>query len=47
MGVVLRKMGERAMAADEFRRFVRDDPFHPLAREAQNYIAELAGETEE
>jgi cytochrome b subunit of formate dehydrogenase len=47
MGVVMRKMGERAMAADEFRRFGRDDPFHPLAREAQKYIAELSGEAEE
>jgi cytochrome b subunit of formate dehydrogenase len=47
MGIVLRKMGERAMAADELRLFVRDDPFHPLAREAQKYISELAAETEE
>ncbi len=47
MGIVLRKMGERAMAADEFRRFVRDDPFHPLAREAQKYIAELTGEAQQ
>jgi cytochrome b subunit of formate dehydrogenase len=47
MGVVLRKMGERSMAADEFRRFVQDDPFHPLAREAQKYIAELSGKAEE
>jgi cytochrome b subunit of formate dehydrogenase len=47
MGIVLRKMGERAMAADEFRCFVRDDPFHPLAREAQKYIAELTGDTRE
>lgn len=47
MGIVLRKMGERAMAADEFRLFVRDDPFHPLAREAQNYIAELTGDAQE
>jgi cytochrome b subunit of formate dehydrogenase len=44
--VVLRKMGERAMAVEDFRRFLRDDPFHPLARQAQEFISELEEEAE-
>lgn len=44
MAVVLRKMGERAMARDNFLQFLREDPFHPLARKAQEFIAELEEE---
>jgi cytochrome b subunit of formate dehydrogenase len=47
MAVVLRKMGERAMATESFRQFLRDDPFHPLARKAQEFIAELKREESE
>ena len=44
MAVVLRKMGERAMAVENFRQFLQDDPFHPLARRAQEFIAEIEKE---
>jgi tetratricopeptide (TPR) repeat protein len=44
MAVVLRKMGERAMAVENFRQFVKDDPFHPLSRKAQENIAEIEKE---
>ena len=44
MAVVLRKMGERAMAVENFRQFLQDDPFHPLARRAQEYIIEIEKE---
>ena len=44
MAVVLRKMGERSMAVENFREFLRDDPFHPLARKAQEFIAEIEKE---
>jgi len=46
MAMVLRQMGERSMAIDEFRQFIEDDPFHPLARRAQELIAELEGENQ-
>jgi tetratricopeptide (TPR) repeat protein len=46
MAVVLRKMGERAMAVENFRQFVKDDPFHPLARRAQESAAEIEKEEE-
>jgi len=44
MAIVLRKMGERAMAVENFRQFVEDDPFHPLARSARESIAEIEKE---
>lgn len=47
MAVVLRKMGERTMARDNFLQFLREDSFHPLARRAQEFIAELEEEEEE
>ncbi len=44
MAVVLQKMGERAMALENFRQFLNDDPFHPLAEKAQEFIREIEGE---
>ena len=44
MAVVLRKMGERAMAAENFRQFLKEDPFHPLSSKAQEFIAEIEKE---
>jgi cytochrome b subunit of formate dehydrogenase len=44
MAIVLRKMGERRMAVESFRRFVEEDPFHPLASKAQEHIVEIEKE---
>lgn len=44
MAIVLRKMGERKMAVESFRQFLKDDPFHPLARKAQEIIADIEKE---
>jgi len=44
MAIVLRKMGERKMAAENFHQFLKDDPFHPLARKAQEIIADIEKE---
>jgi len=46
MAIVLRRMGERIMAAENFHQFVKDDPFHPLARKAREFIAEIEKEEE-
>jgi cytochrome b subunit of formate dehydrogenase len=47
MAIVLGKMGERAMAAENFRQFLKDDPFHPLARKAHEIITDIEKEEEE
>lgn len=44
MAVVLTRMGEKAMAREQFEAFVRDDPFHPLARKAQEHMSALESE---
>lgn len=41
MARVLARMGERAMAREAYRKFLDTDPFHPLARKAQDAIREL------
>jgi hypothetical protein len=40
-------MGERKMAAENFHQFLKDDPFHPLARKAQEIIADIEREGRE
>lgn len=44
MAVVLTRMGEKVMAKEQFGMFVREDPFHPLARKAQDHIADIESE---
>jgi len=44
MARVLARMGEREMARDAYRQFLAADPFHPLARKAQEAIRELDAE---
>ena len=41
MARVLARMGEREMAREAYRQFLATDPFHPLARKAQEAIREL------
>lgn len=41
MARVLARMGEREMAREAYRQFLDADPFHPLARKAQEAIREL------
>lgn len=41
MARVLARMGEREMAREAYRQFLAADPFHPLARKAQEAIREL------
>jgi cytochrome b subunit of formate dehydrogenase len=43
MARVFQKMGERMAALEAYRQFLEDDPFHPLARQAQETILELEG----
>ncbi|HWR97673.1 MAG TPA: cytochrome b/b6 domain-containing protein, partial [Candidatus Methanoperedens sp.] len=42
MARVLARMGERQMARETYRQFLDADPFHPLARKAQEAVRELA-----
>lgn len=44
MARVLARMGEREMAREAYQQFLAADPFHPLARKAQDAIRELEGE---
>jgi cytochrome b subunit of formate dehydrogenase len=44
MARVLARMGERAMAREAYQQFLAADPFHPLARKAQEAIRELDAE---
>jgi cytochrome b subunit of formate dehydrogenase len=44
MARVLARMGERAMAREAYQQFLAADPFHPLARKAQDAIRELDAE---
>ncbi len=39
---VLERMGERDMARENYRQFLEADPFHPLARKAQQAIRDLS-----
>ncbi len=41
MARVLARMGEQEMAREAYRQFLAADPFHPLARKAQEAIREL------
>ena len=41
MARVLARMGEREMAREAYQQFLAADPFHPLARKAQEAIREL------
>ncbi len=41
MARVLVRMGERVMAREAYQQFLAADPFHPLARKAQEAIREL------
>jgi cytochrome b subunit of formate dehydrogenase len=41
MARVLARMGEREMAREAYREFLAADPFHPLARKAQEALREL------
>ena len=41
MARVLARMGEREMAGEAYRQFLDADPFHPLARKAQEALREL------
>lgn len=42
MARVLALMGERGMARDTYRQFLDADPFHPLARKAQQAVRDLS-----
>jgi len=44
MARVLARMGERGMAREAYQQFLAADPFHPLARTAQEAIRELDAE---
>jgi len=44
MAVVLTRMGEKVMAKEQFEMFIQEDPFHPLARKAQDHISALESE---
>lgn len=48
MARVLARMGEREMAREAYQQFIATDPFHSLARKAQEAIRDLdagAGQT--